>query len=311
MPVLYIHPNNHVFDVCSNLPAIALIADFSNGADIESKSASSKPITRFSLNSLHPKIAAALKEFDFDGTGKVTVGEVQRGAELLKATKKKHKRAVWALIIQFVVYAALTAASCGVLYHFLFLMKDTVVDPSTGTLVVKSDDGSTTDLAVSVKAKGNTYSSTGTAIDSETGLEKKCVNGPTAFEMFVQASEGTPTKFVSEDPSTQSLTVIPIGSDVTIWTNETIDFGGLRLVPDLDCTRASREGEAGSNNEGIRSLSSDDMHADHNSMRKLAISSIAGDSSGNQEQRRQLFGFMEYEPPTVSFRRIFGDPGNW
>lgn len=299
MPVLSVHPNNHVFDACCNLPAIALIADFSKGADIESKSVGSKP-TRFSLNSLHPNIAAALKEFDFDGTGKVTIGELQRGAELLKVTKKKHKRAVLALIIQFVVYAALTAASCGVLYHFLFLMKDFAVDPSTGTLMVKSDDGSTTDVAVSVKARGNTYSSTGKAIDSETGLEKNCLNGPTAFEMFVQASEGTPTKFVSEDPSTESLTVIPIGSDVAIWTNETINFGELVLIPDLDCTRASRAREAGSNNEGTRSLSSDVMHADHNSMRKLAISSIVRDSTGN-EQRRQLTRYTFFDVGTLCF----------
>jgi hypothetical protein len=274
------------------------MADFSgsNGADVESPSIGGKP-KRFSLNSLHPNIAEALKEFDFDGNGKVTVGEVQRGAELLKETKKKHKRAVWALIVQFVVYAALTAASCGVLYHFLFLMKDTAVDPSTGTLMVKSDDSSAEDVEVSVKAHGTAFASNSKAVDSETGLEKECIDGATAVAMFVQATEGTPTRYVSEDPSTAALTVFPIGSEEASWTNETIDFGRLVFVPDPDCT-SMYSGEDGSNNDGTRSLLSDEnMYIDHDALRKLAISSIVGDASGNEQRRQLRNDWARWNPP--------------
>lgn len=213
---------------------------------------------RFSLKSLHPNVADVLSAFDFDGNGKVTVDEVHRGAELLKETKKKHKRAMWALVIQFVVYTALTAASCGVLYHFLYLMKDTAVDSSTGALMVKSNDGSAKAVQVSVKSHGKAFAVDGVVTDSVSGEEKRCVSPDKASEMFKLASEGTDVRLMQETSETGEIRVLRIGAGDISWTEESVDFGPIVLIPDEDCTNEllgeSVESSENADGEGNRAL---------------------------------------------------------
>ena len=220
---------------------VALIAESQEGVrrDPESLMMAQKGKSkRFSLKSLHPNVADVLSAFDFDGNGNVTVDEVQRGAELLKETKKKHKRAMWALVIQFVIYAALTAASCGVLYHFLWLMKDTAVDSSTGALMVKSNDGSSEAVEVSVQSHGKTFEVDAYIKDSVTGEVKDCVTEEKVREMFNLAIEGTDVRFLEKPTESGEIHVVRLGADDITMTEDLIDFGpALHLIPDEDCSK--------------------------------------------------------------------------
>ena len=95
-----------------------LIDDFTEAGYVTSpehapSSLPPKQPMRFSLNTLNPIAANALKAFDYTGNGKVTVEEVQRGAEMLKQTQKKYKRVTWAMVVQFVVYSILAGVSLG------------------------------------------------------------------------------------------------------------------------------------------------------------------------------------------------------
>lgn len=264
----------------------ALIAE-SNGPGQESLMLSKGKSTRFSLNSLHPNVAEVLKSFDFDGNGKVTVDEVHRGAALLKETKKRNKIAMWALVIQFLVYAALTAAGVGVLYHFIYLLKDTTVDPSTGNLMVKSNDASADDLEVSVTAHGQTFYDDGTVIDPVTGEEKTCMHSDKAMEMFQLVSTGTDVRVLTEDSTTGAIVLDPITThDSATWTDESIQFGEVILVPDEDCTALLFVESGESSEDGTRALSTSDLVDANRGLRKLAVASLKNGVNGNDEGRQ-------------------------
>jgi len=238
---------------------------------------------RFSLNTLNPIAANALKAFDFDGNGKVTVDNVARGAEMLKDTQKKYKRVTWAMVVQFVVYAILAGASLGVLYYYLYLMKDMTVDETTGNLMIKTNEG-VSDQEVSIKSHGETFSYDSFVTDPTTGASKGCVLGSNAASMFRLLSEGTQTKFMVENQESGSLEVTSLGNRKVSWTNTSIDLGdGFVLYPDADCTEKYSQG-----NLGGRKLSSKDLLDGHLDLRENFLSVMRGTSETNNDGRHLL-----------------------
>ncbi len=213
-------------------------------------------------------MAEILNLFDYNGTGKVTLDDVRRGAQELRKAKKKNKVAMWAMIVQFLVYTTLTAAACGLLYHFLNLMHDTTVDTSTGNMMVK--DGSSNGVEVSIRSHGMTFSYDGTVIDSSTGLKKGCVSTNHAVQMFEHVLEGVTLMFVKKDENTGDICVVPLGhNNPSVWTDSVIELGGLVLTPDVDCSNALLEaGEISTiTNDANRLLSIENIYENHLSLR--------------------------------------------
>jgi len=272
----------------------ALIKDYEEGSDDDVEAGKEHPTMqvvskgqasrRFSLEALHPDLAEILRIFDFDGNGKVTLDEVREGAQLLKKTKKQHKMALWALVVQFVVYALLTALSCGVLYFFLHRMKDMAVDPLTGTLLVK-ESGLNDGIEVSVKAHGSSFTIDETVIDDATGERKNCVFPSKAAEMFRLASEGTPVTFATEHSLTGDVHLLPLGNGAAHWSSEEIVFdGGLTLRPDASCASNNsrfQESDEGNNRLLSSPLTAESLRNAHLALRDMAMSSIVDGSDKN------------------------------
>ena len=259
---------------------------------------------RLSMSRLTPNVRNALTAFDYDGDGRLSSNEIARGAEQLQETQKRHRAALWALGIQFVIYAILTAASAGVLYHFLYLMKDTAVDASTGTLVIKGNGADDTGKAspVSVKSVGTAFTYDATAVNATTGLSKGCVYPSQASEIFVQVLEGTNTQFVHEDDTTGDIRVVPLGNGMngTTWTDDGMDFGGLVLVPDVDCTEKYLLEEHSPDH--TRRLSDKALYDANRALRRQTLSAFVDTSSSNRQGRRGLSGL----PITTSSGRSTG-----
>ena len=212
---------------------------------------------RFSLEKLPTNTAEILAAFDFDGNGKVTLDNVRQGAQELKKSKKAHKIAVWAMIIQFLVYATLSATSVGIIYHFMDIMDDTTVDPSTGNLMVKGGNNE-----VSVISHGKAYTYEASAVDSKTGEEKGCISTSQAMEMFDLVVEGTGMKFIDEDQDSGDVRVLTIGANSSVWSDSMIDLGGMVLIPDVDCAAVFK------GDDGNRMLSEEDVYETHIAARK-------------------------------------------
>jgi len=256
--------------------------------------ASNKSSKKFTLDELPPDTAEIMALFDFDGNGKVTLDEVRQGAQELKKSRKKNKIAVWAMIIQFLVYAALTAASCGVLYHFMNLMDDTTVDTS-GNLMVK--DGSNSNVEVSVVSHGKTYTYEATTIDSETGKEKGCISTSRASEMFDHVVEGTTMKFVDEDLDSGEVRVLAVGTDSSLWNDTVIDLGGLQLIPDADCAAALEGGD------GNRLLSVEDVYESHIAARKDSVRRLSSSETSAQSRKLEKYGGYVVKPMVMDLKK--------
>lgn len=251
---------------------------------------------RFSLDTLPPQIANMLKEFDFDGDGKVTLEEVQKGVEILKKTKRKHKIALWAMVIQFLVYAILSALSCAVLYHYIYLMKDTTVDPVTGNMLVQ-EAGTNAEVEVSVKQHGTSFRFDHMALDPVTGDKIGCFIGEQVEAMFSTVSEGSIASFVGENFVTGDYEVLPLNVNGASWTNSSVKIGDLILYPDLECTEKLYEIN-GVNRRRSLSVEElyDELHESHMAFRDAYIASYR--NGGDAQGRRRMQ--MPLEPPAFA-----------
>jgi len=176
------------------------------------------------------------------------------------------------MIVQFVVYAILAGVSLGVLYYYLYLMKDMTVDETTGILMIKTNEGAS-DQEVSIKSHGETFSFDSFVVDPNTGESKGCVLGSNAVSMFKLLSEGTQTKFMAENEESGDVEVTSLGNGKISWTNSSIDLGdGFVLYPDADCTQRYLQGNLG----GQRKLSSRDLLDGHLDLREQFLSAIRG-----------------------------------
>lgn len=258
-------------------------------ADLEAPKRVSMAHQQIDLSGLPRNVADVLSAFDYDGNGDVTVGEVQRGAELLKETKRKHKVALWALVIQFVVYAVLTAASSGALFYFLYELKDTNVDSATGNMMVK--DGATNeDVEVTIKNHGVSVSSDFTATDSTTGLSKNCFYPTSVDTMFDTVAEGTTVSVVDEDLESGSFDIVPLNGKATI-TDNNVQIGELVLYPDLECTEMMNN--IGANRLLSRGLRIESLLESHMAFKDELVASYK--NGGNARGRRKL------QAPTPSY----------
>jgi hypothetical protein len=205
-----------------------------------------KPKCLIDINAIEDAtLREALKRFDWDGDGELTDEELRTASESYRDVKRGRKYLTYALIAVVILTSLITGALSLSVYFIFASMKDTNVDETTGTMMVKDQ----LDMEVNVKSHGATFAPDLVMIDEESGVEKSCYDSDKVSEMFKTVSGGTYVTMVETDGETGHVSVYDVGVGASgadnnnrpgpkaSWSDTDVSFaGGVVLKPDLSCS---------------------------------------------------------------------------
>jgi hypothetical protein len=199
-----------------------------------------------------PTLKEALKRFDGNGDGKLTVEELRIASDLVRDVKRGRKYTMYALVAVFILSALITGSLSLAVFLIFSSMKDTSVDTTTGTMMVKDQPS----MEVNVKSHGATFSPDAVMFDEESGMEKHCYDSDKVSEMFKAVSSGSYVTMVNTDSETGDVSVFDLGvgasgadnnngpASKATWSSANVSFaGGTVLIPDPTCSKDYYEGE--------------------------------------------------------------------
>jgi hypothetical protein len=199
-----------------------------------------------------PLLKKALTKFDWNGDGELSVEELRIASDLLRDVKRGRKYTVYALVAVFILLALITGSLSLSVFLIFASMKDTSVDTTTGTMMVKDHPG----MEIGTKSHGAMFAPDAVMIDEEWGLEKRCYNSDKVKEMFKAVLGGTYVTLVNTDSETGDVSGYDIGVGATAadnnkgpestatWSSTNVSFaGGMVLIPDPTCSNDYYEGQ--------------------------------------------------------------------
>jgi hypothetical protein len=213
-----------------------------------------KPTNVIDINAVEdPATQEALKLFDWNKDGKLTYEELRIASDLYRDVKRGYKYTIYALIAVFILAALITGALSLSVFFIFVSTKETNIDTTTGTMMVKDQPG----IEVNVKSHGAKFAPDAVMIDEESGMKKNCFNGDKVSEIFKTVSSGTYVTIVDTDGETGDVSVYDVGmgpsggennNDVptpkATWSSTNISFaGGMVLKPNPNCSKNYYEGQ--------------------------------------------------------------------
>ena len=250
------------------------------------------------LATLPADVAEALKEFDEDGDGDVTLDEVRLGALALRETKKKNKNLSWIILGLLLGMIVIVGSLSGIMHQQFQKNKDTVVDPTTGNLMVNAanslnnPEDPSSRVEVSTKSHGTSFHEDGTIVD-EQGDTVSCVSSPKIVDLFLASAEGTPVNLGVNDGASFAVHHLngaadsssSLGKGGSEWTNTYTRIGDTKFFPSKECAAVRPEctaiPEGGSGRH--RALSDAELLSHHQRLKHHVIAlSFGGGASRHQ-----------------------------
>jgi hypothetical protein len=212
-----------------------------------------KPEQTIDINAVEDLLLKkALTYFDENEDGILTVQELRAASDSHRDVKRGQKYTLYALVAVFVLSALITGSLSLSVYFIFVSTKDTNIDTTTGTMMVKGQQG----MEVGMKSHGATFAPDAVMFDEERGTEKQCYNSDKVKEIFKAVSSGSSVTMVNTDGETGDVSVYDVGvgasgandnngpTSKTTWSSTNVSFaGGTVLIPDRSCSKDYYEGQ--------------------------------------------------------------------